>query len=800
MAEMNKIKSFKSFSDVLAHEATIKLAVENNAKREELSTKIASILDSMEITSLEGLDEEQKTALISQLFGEISEEEVEGESDDAEPVVNDEEAVEEITEAIKVEGKRDAKKVVTVYNKIFNKVLVDLGAMSNESILGCIKYLMHEAMVDANFHREALPVSKMIKGNIKPLEIKMAGLGGHFVKIGPATIKTILDKYYSDIANAAGWGGQGIVEGTALYLEQIKQEGMGQAAINQFNQSFEGESIRIDLDSKLNESNDVELITVSDETTKLEERNAFLGARAKAIEEDLEEFEFNGKMYPVTVNESTVLNEGTRGQFGKIDKSGNITSVYTHYDSYPENMLPIIKKSFKNGKNVDDVLSKGANSGLSTDISKINFYNDGTTNTTGSIKNIDNYLKDADRDGGAEFVYLWDEKSKKWMMADIYQGSGLIPAFESVVTEGKSFSEPEIKATTEVVADAIAKVYKTKAKVINFKTLDKDGKIAGFYIHKATNKEGAPSRYWVTDSGEVVSAFRHDTFGDGVVAQVGDKLASVVKTFKANESIVTEAIKCSNKKGHAYKEIDNDGTVECEYCGLRNSLSESVVTEAKFVKDFNRDVLNAKTKEEVLELYPNAEFFIGKSDHFFGELDGNLFFKAYYTKAQKEFEIKSVYSEKGSNYVHLYNESVVNEASLSGIEFGNDDDIHPTKFKPLTMSLKKNKVKMEVEKEEGDHGYPEVKLTGKREDIEKVLADVWGPDSISDYEDYFESVVNEAEVTSDEEFKEYAFAVLQKAFGDDFDEAKGQEIVDGILSKSDGDYGAAVGMLTSSLG
>jgi len=93
-------------------------------------------------------------------------------------------------------------------------------------------------------------------------------------------------------------------------------------------------------------------------------------------------------------------------------------------------------------------------------------------------------------------------------------------------------------------------------------------------------------------------------------------------------------------------------------------LEESVVTEAKFVKDFNRDVLNAKTKEEVLELYPNAEFFIGKSDHFFGELDGNLFFKAYYTKAQKEFEIKSVYSEKGSNYVHLYNESVVNEAKF----------------------------------------------------------------------------------------------------------------------------------------
>jgi hypothetical protein len=36
-----------------------------------------------------------------------------------------------------------------------------------------------------------------------------------------------------------------------------------------------------------------------EESEEVSERNAFLGARAKAIEEDLEEFEFNGKMYPV---------------------------------------------------------------------------------------------------------------------------------------------------------------------------------------------------------------------------------------------------------------------------------------------------------------------------------------------------------------------------------------------------------------------------------------------------------------------------------------------------------------------
>ena len=60
--------------------------------------------------------------------------------------------------------------------------------------------------------------------------------------------------------------------------------------------------------------------------------------------------------------------------------------------------------------------------------------------------------------------------------------------------------------------------------------------------------------------------------------------------------------------------------------------------------------------------------------------------------------------------------------------------------------------------------------------------------------------VNEAEIKSDEEFKEYAFAVLQQAFGDDFDEAKAQEVVDGLISKYSGDYGAMVGALQSTMG
>lgn len=59
--------------------------------------------------------------------------------------------------------------------------------------------------------------------------------------------------------------------------------------------------------------------------------------------------------------------------------------------------------------------------------------------------------------------------------------------------------------------------------------------------------------------------------------------------------------------------------------------------------------------------------------------------------------------------------------------------------------------------------------------------------------------VNEADIKSDDEFSKYAQDILKKAFGEDYDEAKSKEVIDGILSKSEGDYGAAVGMLNKSL-
>ena len=60
--------------------------------------------------------------------------------------------------------------------------------------------------------------------------------------------------------------------------------------------------------------------------------------------------------------------------------------------------------------------------------------------------------------------------------------------------------------------------------------------------------------------------------------------------------------------------------------------------------------------------------------------------------------------------------------------------------------------------------------------------------------------IAEKEITSDAEFKEYATEVLKKAHGDDFDEAKATEVIDGLKGKYKGDYGAMVGALQSSMG
>jgi hypothetical protein len=65
-----------------------------------------------------------------------------------------------------------------------------------------------------------------------------------------------------------------------------------------------------------------------------------------------------------------------------------------------------------------------------------------------------------------------------------------------------------------------------------------------------------------------------------------------------------------------------------------------------------------------------------------------------------------------------------------------------------------------------------------------------------------EKKAGQDEVTDEKSFREYAENVLKQAHGDDYDEKIANKVIDGIISKvgKDGDWGQAIGRLTSGLG
>ena len=193
------------------------------------------------------------------------------------------------------------------------------------------------------------------------------------------------------------------------------------------------------------------------------------------------------------------------------------------------------------------------------------------------------------------------------------------------------------------------------------------------------------------------------SFSESVVTEAKDPYKEIEKAIKGMKGVSADikgdTIIVSNKAGDEFTYSMNDAddieefiaTIEESVVTLdslvekfkvvKESEVEEVeeVTEAKFVKDFDKDVLDAEYKADITTYYPSAQFFVGKMSHFFGQLEDNLFFKAYYAKYYKEdtgkkidgeFKITSVYSRKGSNYVNLYLEESANTVEAPTVNEG----------------------------------------------------------------------------------------------------------------------------------
>ena len=205
------------------------------------------------------------------------------------------------------------------------------------------------------------------------------------------------------------------------------------------------------------------------------------------------------------------------------------------------------------------------------------------------------------------------------------------------VNEAKfSFSEKQVKDVAEVIAKAIEKLDNMKTAVHD---MEYDaGRGAGFEISMGGDKYEGGS-YVVRPNGEVYNAAIGNSFPNAVYAKIGDTdIRKVMKNIKKFESVE--------------------------------------VNEAKFVKSYDTKVNSAETEKEVKKIYPKyKKVGVGKLTHFFGELEPNLFFKAYYAKTYKQdtgksikgdFKITSVYSFRNGNGVELMKESIMENFKTYG--------------------------------------------------------------------------------------------------------------------------------------
>ena len=248
----------------------------------------------------------------------------------------------------------------------------------------------HEALTDSNFHSEARKLIAIIEDNPE-LEKNPAndpnkpGLGepgyeewekgtAWGSKYGESSEGT--DELGQAAASEAGWAGKDALDGIAY---ELKMRGFKDLALK----------IQSVFDDEKNES------------TKL------------------------GRLIP-----EGLINEGTRSQVGIIDRSGKIASIYVHYDGYPQNMKPGLKKHMKNEKDVLKLIKMGGASGIYADKPEVPYYKkgNGMKPLKGSDKDINGFL-DKTKDSWADYVYLYNMKDRKWYYADPYKDKDLKKLF-----------------------------------------------------------------------------------------------------------------------------------------------------------------------------------------------------------------------------------------------------------------------------------------------------------------------------------------------------------------------------------
>lgn len=650
----------------------------------------------------------------------------------------------------------------------------------------------------------------------------------------------------------------------------------------------EGKAKRAEIVSKIGAALEEMGVTSLQELDE-EKRNALVAKifnedEAEEIEKDIVKLGEPKKEDPKKGEELTneaVINEGTRSQIGKIDKSGKIVSTYVHYDGYPENMVPLLK-NYKDTKSVDQLLKLGK-AGISYLDAKIGdkpmdfsnpekgvtlFYGrdrneKGDMTTKADVKNVAKYLKGVANQSGAEYAYLYDERDGKWYMADTYEDKELKPVTESLLTEGNAFGAAVTKAKEagEKEFEFQGKTYKVKEdNASEFDIIDDVfeanynvsrsaiGRMGGLVPIKEMNSLIDCSKAVIEDLYE--EGFELDEIIGYIAYRINDKFegmyesaltegshgmaTKLLQAIVDGDSSSAEGIKMSKELAQHYIDwirtspfgkrnanLPLEMLVKASHnWGIERGLDSSLKTELKGLKESTEsiesdDVNEARSINKIQTEWTKVTNAMKDTAASWKAAEGdaktallNTLKEMTAKKKALEAELDAVVSDKDKD-LELAMESLdVNE----GFEVHYSDGVRA--FKKFGNESQAMTFAKDLIKNKKGLQFVDVFNAGSgfhsTSDTNAIVA-FWGDgsytDNVSKKDDKLaakkiqESVeFNEEDIKSDDQFKEYAMTVLKDAFKDEFDEAKAEDVIKGILGKVDGDYGAAIGMLTSSLG
>ena len=518
------------------------------------------------------------------------------------------------------------------------------------------------------------------------------------------------------------------------------------------------------------------------EEESIEEGNAFIYAAAKAKAEGKDEFEFNGKTYKVTLKADTGLRESEEvlTEAKKLDKKGTLAIAQKIADIFTQESAAD-KKYIKYTVNPD--------------VSSMSFDLDAepTAKTPKKIADESNYFGELAggslyiKDNGEEFVVYNAAMGSAEIESFTYDGK-LIESVvnEAIVVTGKRAA----KAVMNTYVKFFEKFPALGRNAMGVPAIHHMGAVKELYVEAMTDAN------FSREIPATKSAMKGRVFPVNIKAAELGNTTITVSAGKLMDICATHGSAISGAAKFSGMAIVEGTAMYLDSIGKTKEAEELMAKFNKAMANESNDVrvdVEAKLNEaaamyeserdeqEAMELYTQVA---GPK----GAYSEDELAKA---DMDKYMEIVTAAGHKGSKAKKIADEfrkiasmeSVVTEAK----KFYNTKEIAKMSSVAGDIVVDAKHAIQDLGAEYGD------KVPA--EELDRVLANY-----DLELKDVMESIVTEAEVKSTEEFAEYAMSVLKKAFGDDFDEAKAQEVIDGLTSKYGEDYGAMVGALQSSLG